>query len=95
MLEVGFGADLDPNEDLLAIHPKKKKPIDSQRESSQNCGPDGSSKDVQRGHSQVDAKAALYKILTKMSDEVRGDGIHPDDDQWKRKGALLFDIDDP
>jgi hypothetical protein len=30
-----------------------------------------------------------------MSYEVRGDGIHADDNQWERKSALLFDIDDP
>src|ERR1035437_910440 len=38
---------LDPNEKLLAVHPKEHEPVDSQGESAENCGLQRGSQDIQ------------------------------------------------
>lgn len=38
---------LDPNEKLLAVHPKEHKPVDSQGESAEDCGLQRGSQDIQ------------------------------------------------
>lgn len=75
-----MSAKSDSQEDLLAIHPVKRVPVDQQRKAAQHDGFEARAKQVEDSVSHVSVQGGFDEVLPQMRDQVCGDRVRADDD---------------
>ena len=85
----------DAEEDVSAIHPVERVPVDQQGETAEDDRLQPGAEEVQQAVAEVGSQGGLDEVFPEVRDQVSGDGVHADDDEREGQAAVAPCVDVP